>query len=483
MVIIMVAEFPIPSLVIMILSTLTEARFQVYVVGGVVRDLFQKKQVDDWDFTTNATPDQILKLFRESFYDNAFGTVMVAGKHLSAQFHIPASAMREMVFDITTFRTEGGYSDKRRPDYVKWGKTIEEDLSRRDFNINAMALKVSSPPKLKQATSAVKIKSEVNLNFKVIDPFHGRVDLSKQLIRAVGDSNHRFKEDALRMMRAIRIGAQLAFSVEEQTLKAIQENSSLIRHVSWERIRDELLKILSSDYPADGILLLQSAGLLDYILPELLKTHGVKQAGHHIYDVWTHSIESLRHCPSTDTIVRLATLLHDVGKPRAYREQKNTITFYNHEVIGSRMVLDIADRLRLSKKQKEKLFTLVRWHMFAYDPKMTDAAIRRIIRRVGVENINDMMLLRVGDRKGGGSKATSWRLRELQQRIGEQLYEPMTVSDLEVSGHDVMKILKIKPGPKIGEIMNTLFEEVMEDTKKNEREYLQKRIKELGKSK
>lgn len=476
----MTVEFSIPSITVRILSTLNEAGFQSYIVGGAVRDLFQKKAVFDWDFTTDASPNQIMKLFYESFYDNNFGTVMVAGKHLSAQFRLPASDFAESVFDITTFRTEGGYSDRRRPDKVSWGKSVEEDLGRRDFTINAMALKAKSIEKLKIALSASKTKPEVNFSFELVDPFSGKIDLAKKRVRAVGKPDRRFNEDALRMMRAIRIGAQLAFSVEEKTLVSIQNNSALIKHVSWERIRDELTKLLESDYPADGILLLHSAGLLDYVLPELDETRGVEQAGHHIYDVWTHSIESLRHCPSTDPIVRLATLLHDIGKPKAFSEQTGKITFYNHEVIGSRMVLDIADRLRFSKKQKERLFILVRWHMFAYDTKMTDAAIRRIIRRIGVENINDMMLLRVGDRKGGGSKATSWRLRELQQRIGEQLYEPMTVRDLKVNGHDVMKVLKIKPGSKIGKIMNQLFEEVMEDTKKNERKILLKRIKELG---
>lgn len=475
-------KFSLPSLVIRILSTLNKNGFQVYIVGGAVRDLLQKRKVDDWDFTTNAVPQQLLGIFKESFYDNRFGTVQVAGKHLALQFRMPARKMEDFIFDITTFRMEHGYSDRRRPDKISWGESIYEDLSRRDFTINAMALKPRSPQRLSEAEQLSRLKSAVELSFQIIDPFHGRVDLAKKRIRAVGNPNQRFSEDALRMMRAIRIGAELAFRVEEKTLSAIQKNSQLLKHVSWERIRDEFLKILASEYPADGVLLLYSSGLLDYILSELTKARGVPQAGHHIYDVWTHNIESLRHCPSTDPIVRLATLLHDVGKPRAYKERKGVATFYNHEVVGANMAREIADRLRLSKKQTKKLITLIRWHMFAYYPKMTDAAIRRFIRRVGVENINDMMLLRVGDRKGGGSKATSWRLRELQQRIGEQLYEPMTVRDLKVDGHDVMKTLGIKPGPKIGEILNQLFEEVMENSEKNEREYLLRRIKELDKA-
>lgn len=475
-------KFTLPSLVIRILSTLKSNGFQAYIVGGAVRDLLQKKKVDDWDFTTDAIPIEIQHLFKEGFYDNVFGTVQVAGKHLALQYKLPAHGLEDNLFDITTFRTEHGYSDRRRPDKVTWGRSIEEDLSRRDFTINAMALKASSIEALKDAERFARLKSQVPISLTIIDPFSGRVDLAKKLIRSVGDPNQRFNEDALRMMRAIRIGAELAFSIEEKTLSAIQKNSELLKHISWERIRDEFLKILASEYPADGVRLLYSSVLFDYILPEVIETRGVPQAGHHIYDVWTHSIESLRNCPSTDPIVRLATLLHDVGKPRTFKERKGKATFYNHEVVGQNMVREIAGRLRLSKRQMQKLLTLVRWHMFAYDPKMTDAAIRRFIRRVGLENINDMMLLRVGDRKGGGSKATSWRLQELQKRIGEQLYEPMTVRDLEVNGHDVMQTLNIKPGPKVGKILNQLFEEVMEDPKKNERECLLKRIEELGKS-
>jgi putative nucleotidyltransferase with HDIG domain len=315
----------------------------------------------------------------------------------------------------------------------------------------------------------------------LLDPFEGEKDLENKLIRAVGDHNKRFNEDALRMMRAIRLAAQMGFNIEKKTLKAIKNHSDLIVHISWERISTELLKILGSDYPADGILALQNSGLLEYIIPELLETRDVKQVGRHKLDVWNHSLESLRHCPSTDPIVRLVALLHDIGKPKAYREGgPRGVTFYGHEVVGARISAGIAKRMRLSKNQTKRLVNLVRWHMFSYDSKMTDAAIRRFIRRVGVENINDMMLLRVGDRKGGGSKATSWRLRELQERIGEQLYEPLGIKDLKINGTDLMKKLGLKPGPKIGQILNTLFEEVMEDTSKNTKDYLLKRAKALN---
>jgi tRNA nucleotidyltransferase (CCA-adding enzyme) len=438
--------------------------YEIWLVGAGVRNLLLGREILDPDFTTKATPEEIQKLFPDSFYDNLFGTVgiPVKGKGEKAKD-------KTEVFEITTYRTEEGYSDRRRPDRVVWGKTLEEDLGRRDFTINAMVI------------GPTKLKGEKKDSLVLRDMFKGQEDLEDKVIRAVGKAEERFEEDALRMMRAIRIGSQLAFKIEKKTLAAIQKKAGLLKLISRERVRDELIKILASDYPADGVLLLHSAGLLPYILPELLEMRGIKQIGHHIYDVWTHSIESLRHCPSQDPIVRLATLLHDVGKPpTAQPRDGKEVTFYGHEVVGARLARQIAKRLRLAKKEQERIYTLVRWHMFAYEPKMTDAAIRRFIRRVGVENVNDMMMLRVGDRKGGGSKATSWRLRELQKRIGEQLYEPLTVKDLKVDGNEVMKVLKIKPGPKVGEVLNQLFEEVLEDPKKNTKKYLRERTKELA---
>lgn len=468
------------------------------MVGGAVRDVMMHREVNDWDFTTDAKPEEIQKVFPKNFYDNDFGTVGVTVRHVMEQMKENGWSVSEIkenqawegqIFEITTYRTEYGYSDKRRPDKIKWGKSIEEDLARRDFTVNAMAVRVGEAkieykPNKKAPLNGLlpyaRKTSELQVPVDIVDPFGGAKDIEKRLIRAVGEADERFSEDALRMMRAIRFGAQLGFQIEANTQAAIGDQAKLLDHVSWERRRDEWLKILASDYPADGVLMLKSTGLLNYLVPELLKMQGVKQGGHHIYDVWKHSLESLRHCPSTDPVVRMATLLHDVGKPKTMRKQgPRGVTFYGHEVVGSRMAVAIGRRFKMSKKQVDRLFILTRWHMFAYDTHMTDAAIRRFIKRVKLENINDMMLLRVGDRKGGGSKATSWRLRELQQRIGEQLYEPMSIKDLKVSGNDVMEVLQIEPGPQVGEILNALFEEVMEDSEKNEREYQLERIREL----
>jgi len=459
------------SAAVEVVMSLREAGYEAYIVGGAVRDSLMGRPATDWDITTNATPEQVIPLFEESFYDNAYGTVMVAGKHLKTQFGLPTEAANdEEIFDITTYRTEHGYSDKRRPDQVKWGKSVEEDLTRRDFTINAMALEIES--------KSVK-ENEYEVEMK--DPFGGQEDLKNKLIRAVGKPRTRFEEDALRMMRAIRIGAELGFVIEEETLAAIQEKAPNLQDIAWERIGTETMKLLSSEHAADGVQLMVNTGIAKIVLPELLATREVKQAGHHIYDVFTHSIEALRNCPSPDPIVRLATLLHDIDKPTVAKKQgPRGVTFYAHEVKGARTAKKIAERLRLSKRDQDRVFTLVRWHMFTYQPEMTDAAIRRFIRRVGKENIQDMMALRVGDRVGGGSKATSWRLTELQKRIGEQFYEPLSLKDMVIDGSDVMRILKIKPGKKVGEILNTLFEEIIEDSSKNNKEYLEKRVGKLS---
>lgn len=465
--------------VVNILDKLSSAGFEVYIVGGAVRDLIQGKEVGDWDFTTDATPEEIIKLFPGSFYDNKFGTVGIPIKSNTSSTSITSSTGGDDkydVYEITTFRTEQGYSDRRRPDKVEWGKSLEEDLARRDFTINAMALTIKGSTSSTGNTSTTG-EEMIEVEAEIIDPYGGRKDLENKLIRAVGNANERFGEDGLRMMRAIRLGASLGFGIETETLAAIKENSGLIREISWERIRDEILKIIASRYPADGIMLLYQTGLLQYILPELAAGVGVPQAGHHIYDVFTHSIESLRHCPADDPIVRLAALVHDIGKPVTFSREGGKITFYSHEVAGARMVKKIADRLRLPSVVRDKLWRLVRWHMFTYSREMTDAAIRRFIRRVGIDEIGDMMMVRVGDRKGGGSKPTSWRLKELMERIEILRHDPLQVKDLAADGHDVMEILGVKPGPKVGKVLNTLFEEILEDPKKNDREYLMARIK------
>ncbi len=450
----------IPEHIKKIAQKFIDAGFEIYLVGGCVRDILQNKPPKDWDLTTNATPEQMLKLFPDAFYDNTFGTVGIPLKKLLETEH-------EGVVEVTTFRTEKGYADRRHPETVEWGKSIEEDLSRRDFTMNAIAMQIANAE-------------------KIVDPYDGQTDLRNKLIRAVGDPDLRFKEDALRLMRAVRFAAQLGFSIEEQTLHAIIKNADLLSHISKERIRDELMKILASEYPYEGIMLLKNTKLLEHIIPELLEGIGVSQerpGRHHKEDVFTHNVLSLKYCPSIDPVVRFATLIHDIGKPQVQSVDKDGfVIFYNHEIAGAKIAYQLADQLRFSKKERQKIVTLVRWHMFTVDEHITDSAVRRFIRRIGVENVRDMMDLRVGDRLGGGTQtAESWRLKLFKKRVEEQLAPaPFSINDLVIDGNDIMKELNIKPGKQIGELLQKLFEEVDEDLSKNNKEYLLKRVKELA---
>ena len=439
-----------------IIDTFDNANYEIYIVGGAVRDILMGKPVYDWDFTTNAKPPEILKILPEAYYNNKFGTVGFVSEDADVK-----------PYEITTFRTEYGYSDSRRPDKIKWGETLDEDLQRRDFTVNAMALK--------------RIKDD---EWKLIDPFNGQEDIKTKRIRAVGDANERFSEDALRLMRAVRIATELGFEIEEDTLNAIKMHAVKLNKISKERVRDELLKILSSKFPYEGIVLLKDTGLMQEILPEIEKTFGVEQKSperHHIYDVGTHSLMSMKFCPSKDPIVRFAALLHDVGKAQTYKKiPSGVITFYNHEIVSAAIAKRIAARLKMSKKQTDKLVRLVRYHQFTLDEKQTDSAIRRFITNVGVENIPDMLDLRVGDRLGGGAAETSWRLEDFKKRLIEVQKQPFTVHDLKIDGDDVMKKLNLVPGPKVGDILNELYEKVVEKEIPNEKEALMKHLEQVN---
>jgi tRNA nucleotidyltransferase/poly(A) polymerase len=257
-----------------------------------------------------------------------------------------------------------------------------------------------------------------------------------------------------------------------------------IKQISAERVRDELLKIMASEYPADGYLLLRNTGLAVQILPEMEGAFGIEQKSpgrHHIYDVGTHSVESLRHCPSPDPITRLATLIHDVGKIRTQKISANgMVTFYNHEMESERIAKEIAERLRFSNKQKDKFVRLVRWHQFTVDEHQTDTAIRRFIRNAGLENIPEMLALRTGDRLGGGARETSWRLEEFKKRLIQVQKQPFRIQDLKISGNDIMQIKEIVPGPLVGKYLEKLFAEVVEKGLPNEKEVLIKKLRELS---
>lgn len=440
--------YKLPKEVQNLLKKFKEHKFQLFIVGGAVRDLLMSHSVTDWDFTTDATPEEILKIYPAGFYDNKFGTVGIEIK-------------KGEIYEITTMRKEGIYKDSRHPIEVSWTKNIEEDLKRRDFTINALAL------------------SDTN---EVVDPFNGKDDIRSKIIRAVGDPNLKFEEDALRLMRAIRIATQLEFDIDDKTFLAIQKNANKIKDVAWERIRDEIFKILSSDNPYQGILKLRETRILEIILPELEKCFGIKQEGpkhDRIYDIGEHSLLALKHTSSTDPLVRFAGLLHDVGKPSTVKiSEDGNVTFFNHDFIGAKIILQIAKRFNLSKKQSDKLYKLVRWHMFTVSEHQTDSAIRRFIKNVGIENLEDMMAVRVGDRLGGGTPTeTSWRMEKFQERIKEVLHKPFSISDLKVNGKDIMNALNIKSGPKIGTILKHLFKIVLDDSSKNTYDYLIKEVK------
>jgi len=440
----------LPKNVIDLMKVFSKKGHKIFVVGGAVRDMLLDRQTDNWDFTTSAAPEQILKMFPAAFYNNNYGTVSIPKKEKSDN-----GTIKRLVFEVTPFRKEGAYGDSRHPGEISWAKTIEEDLGRRDFTIGAIAYDGTN----------------------IIDPYNGQKDLKDKLVRAVGEADVRFKEDALRLIRAIRLASELGLMIEEKTKKAITKNASMIEKISWERIRDEFLKILSSNFPAEGIIFLKNTGILAHILPEVDICFTIPQKSpkrHHIYDVGTHLIMALKSCPSKDPITRFATLLHDIGKATTFRRDDITglITFYNHEVTGTLMVEKIADRFHLSNKQKEKLVRLVKFHQFTVSEIQTDKAVRRFIRNVGKEYLNDIIDLRFGDRIGSGAKPDSWRFDLFRKRLIEVQKQPFQIKDLKINGNDVMENLKIKPSPKVGKILKKIFDQVVEGKLKNEKKAL-----------
>ena len=447
----------LPAPVIKLIRTFQKNGFEIYAVGGSVRDMLIGKSTKGWDFTTNATPEEIIELFPDSFYDNQFGTVGI-------KIFGDDKAKPEDIYEVTTFRSERNYTDFRHPEVVQWGTSLEEDLSRRDFTINAIAYDGKT----------------------INDPFGGQQDLIAKRIKTVGEPDRRFSEDALRMMRAIRQASELGFDIDSDTLTAIKKNVQLIKNISSERIRDEFFKLLTSQYASDGILIAKNSGILQVILPEFVPAFDIQQKSpkrHHIFDVGTHSITALKHCPSRDPIVLFSTLLHDIGKIQTYKKDSTgLITFYNHEVVGARIAKHIALRFRLSNKQVDRVYLLVRWHQFTVDEHQTDSALRRFIRHVGKENLNDMLALRTGDRLGGGATETSWRTELFKKRLDEVQLQPFSVNDLKIDGFDIMKELNVKPGPIIGELLNKLFAEVEAETLINEREALLIRLAALFKA-
>lgn len=460
----------IPDYIRDILGRFRAAGHESFLVGGCVRDLLMEKTPKDFDITTVARPEEIMGAFPEAKYENEFGTVILP-------IRTPDGELLDVV-EMTTYRSEQGYSDRRHPDQVRFEDNVDKDLERRDFTINALALSLDQGIAHPFA-KPVEIGGE---KLSLIDLFGGQKDLRKGVIRAVGEPEHRFKEDALRMMRAVRFACQLGFALEDKTARGIRKLAGSLKFIAKERIKDELVKIIASNQAYEGIVRLHDLKLLQYIIPELEEGHEVGQNHHHIYPVLEHNLLTLKHCPSPYWQVRLAALLHDVGKPRSRKVISGKVTFYNHEYVGAKLVAKIMDRLRFPTDDKERVVNLVKNHMFYYQVgEVTPASVRRLIAKVGRENLQDLIDLRVADRLGSGTpKAMPYKLRHLQYMLERVQNDPVSVKMLAINGEDIMKELDIPPGPIIGAILDALLADVIAQPERNTREYLLKRTQELA---
>ena len=459
-------EFSIPKEVSRITAALEKAGFEAYLIGGCVRDLLLKKKPKDWDVTTKARPDEIVALFSKTFYENDYGTVGVVNEDTKDE--------SLKIVEVTPYRLETEYSDNRHPDQVTFSDKLEDDLKRRDFTINAIALSIE------------KSKNDIHEG-KIVDLYGGEKDIKNKMIRTVEDPNDRFKEDGLRIMRAVRLSAELGFQIEEATEKAIRADGKLLKNIARERIRDEFIRILLSDKPLEALNMAKNMGILTYIVPELEKAIGIKQNQAHAYDVFEHLLRSLQ-CAADKKWpldIRLAALFHDIGKPasRRWSNEKNDWTFYGHDVIGARMAAKIMADLRFPKKMTDEVTKLIRWHMFFSDTEqITLSAVRRLVKNVGKDHVWELMNLRICDRVGTGRpKENPYRLRKYKSMIEEVMHDPVSVSMLKVNGNILMEELSLASGPKIGYILHALLEEVLEDPALNTKDYLLEQAKNLSK--
>ncbi len=448
----------IPKEVLSVITSLNTGGFDAHLVGGCTRDLLRGKIPKDWDITTNAKPEEIQSIFPDSFYENDFGTVGV-----KTDSEDPALK----VVEVTPYRLESKYSDSRHPDAVTFSESLEDDLKRRDFTMNAIAYD--------------PIHDTIN------DPYDGQEAIRLKRIIAVGTPEKRFEEDALRMLRAIRLSAELDFTIESETANAIAEHAELLKKVSKERVRDEFVRIIASPKPMQALFIAQRLGLVQYIIPELEEGIGCDQNQAHSFDVFEHLLRSLQHSADKNYSfeVRLAALLHDIGKPKSRRrnEQDTDWTFYGHEVVGARMAKKILKDLRFPKDVAHNVEKLVRWHMFFADPDLiTLSAVRRMIQNVGVDHIDELLELRTCDRIGTGRpKEQPFRFRKYKSMVDEALRDPISVAMLKIDGVEIIKILGDGPGPKVGWILHALLEEVLDDPTLNTPEYLQQQSEKFSK--
>ncbi len=477
-------KIKIPDYVQKVGRMLIKEGFKAFIAGGPIRDILLEKEPKDYDLATDATPDQMLKIFPKAVSTGKkFGTITILmnDKH-GETFNIEA----------TTFRSEENYVDGRWPAEVKFINEISKDLGRRDFTINAMALDLGGEGPEKDSIEHLDDSEKIR-SWQIYDPFHGVRDLGIKVVRAVGTPIERFKEDGLRPVRACRFASQLQFDIEKDTFEAIRKAIPVVKLISVERFRDEFMKILyGSPKPSKGINLLYETGILEIFIPELIEARGVEQKLYHATNVWEHL---LRSCDIAPDNIKLAALFHDIGKPRKDTKDGH---FYGHDQTGSKMTEVIMKRLKFSNKEIKRVKSLVENHMFFYpyetedmsteerreirEKQWGDAAIRRFIARVGEENLEDLFSLRVAD--ASANPKTSFKpgeIEALQKRISEVRKKDMAlkISDLDITGDDLIEF-GVKEGPEVGKILNELLEIVIEDPLMNDKEKLLEEVEKMN---
>lgn len=449
----------VPQAVLLVCGELQEDGHQAFVVGGAPRDILLGRPVHDWDVATSATPEQVQAAFRR--------TVPTGLKHGTVTVLIKTDwSETEEHIEVTTFRGDQGGEDGRHPDSVVFVKTAEEDLARRDFTMNALAM---------DATTGA-----------MVDPFGGRKDIERRVIRAVGDPNARFAEDGLRVMRAVRFAATLGFELDPATKAAIPAALPTFRKVSAERIRDELVKMLAAPKPSVGVELMRETGLLAEVLPELLPLVGMEQNHFHAFDGWQHTMVAL---DAAAPDVRFAALIHDVGKPRTREPKEDApgeFSFHGHDAISAQMADEIMRRLKFSNEEREFVCNLVQHHMAFVRQRSawTPSAVRRFIRKVGAENMEPLLRLRAADIAGNGipSRTHEEETSELRAKIDAEMSKPLVTKarGLAVSGKDIMEVLGCKPGPVVGKVLRALEERVLDDPDLNAAARLREMIPEAA---
>jgi len=431
----------VPPPVIELLEELWRAGHAGFVVGGSLRDALLGRPAADWDLATDALPERTVEIFPGAVYENRFGTVAVR--------------RNDETYQITTFRSDHDYADFRRPHRIEFGDSIELDLARRDFTVNAMAWGAPAP--------AAGSRPEPRL----VDPYGGQADVGALVLRAVGDPTRRFEEDALRIVRAIRLTATLGLEIEPATRAAIEARAELVRHLSGERIGAELDKLLAAPRPSAGLRLLADSGILDHVAPELAAQRGVSQNKVAGEDLWDHTLRSVDAVPASRPVIRLAALLHDLGKPATAADGH----FYGHDRVGAELAAGFLERLRYPRAVADRVVALVRLHMFTYDDGWSDTAVRRFIGKVGRPALDELFELRAADNIGSGLPSDAAGLADLRRRVAEQLAADVALDrgDLVVHGDDLIAELGLPPGPMIGRVLDELVERVIADPALNDR--------------